>query len=326
MNSAYLRSIYTVIIVDYKSLEKTCQYIESFKEACHDFSSAQFIIVDNCDERDCGQRRENFGFYNTNKTFIDHHGNIVEVWNKIVDGKNIWLISKNENLGYAKANNLGIIFADKFLHATYAIFSNNDIQFPMGFYLSRLSYVFETYKDCFILGPEIIGLDGKRQGPVITKRNSAFRDLIRPYSVFRLWMAGRIKYPTPDFRFGKVHHVSGAFMVTKICLFKQVGMFDENTFLYNEEDILSERGRKYKLYCYYDASIAIIHEGGATTSRSLPMFSQQKASFKSAIYYYENYCNANWILIAFAKFNFYWIFAPVFPFIKRIYKKIPYKK
>lgn len=326
MDSACPKAIYAIIIVDYKSLERTCQYIKSFKDACQDFPSVQFIVVDNYTGIDYEQRRKNSGFCNTNTTFIDHHGDIVEIWNKIMEGNFVWLISKNKNLGYAKANNLGIIFADKILHTIYAIFSNNDIQFPGRFYLSAMTDVFEKYRDCFILGPEIIGLDGKRQGPVMAKRDNAFRDLIRPYSLFRLWISGGITYPKGNFRFGKVHHVSGAFMMTKIHSFKQIGMFDENTFLYGEEDILSERGKKYKLYCYYDASITIIHEGGATTSPNLSMLSQQKISFQSAVYYYQNYCNANWIILMLAKINFYCIFIPAMPLIKRIYKRISYKK
>lgn len=103
-------------------------------------------------------------------------------------------------------------------------------------------------------------------------------------------------------------------------------MFDENTFLYYEEDILSERGKLCGLNWYYDASVRILHEGGATTSRSLPMFSKQEISFKSALYYYRNYCDINRAILWMARLNFYGIFSSLFPIIAKIYKKISYYK
>lgn len=326
MHSEYKKTKYIIVIVDYKSLEQTCRYIELFEQACEDFTCAQFIVIDNWNGSNRKEQRVKNGFIDTHDSFEDHHNDSVEIWHRIIGGQDVWLLTKNENLGYAKANNLGIVFSDKFLHAPYAVFSNNDIQFPVRFQLSSFEDVFQKYDDCFALGPEIIGLDGNRQGPVLQKKECAFRELIRPYSIFRLWMTSGIVYSQKDFKFGKVHHTSGAFFIAKIDLLKKMGMFDENTFLYYEEDILSERGKLCGLNWYYDASIRIVHEGGATTSRSLPMFSQQKASFKSAIYYYANYCNTNWIFLAFARFNFYCVLAPLFPFIKRIYKKISYQK
>lgn len=326
MHSKYKKTKYVIVIVDYKSLEQTCRYIELFEQACEDCTCAQFIVIDNWNGSNRKEQRVKNGFVGTHDSFEDHHNDSVEIWHRIIGGQDVWLLTKSKNLGYARANNLGVIFNQKFLHATYAIFSNNDIQFPVRFQLSSFEDIFKKYDDCFALGPEIVGLDGNRQGPVLQKKECAFRDLIRPYSIFRLWMTSGIVYSQKEFKFGKVHHTSGAFFITKIDLFKKTGMFDENTFLYYEEDILSERGNLCGLNWYYDASVRILHEGGATTSRSLSLLSQQEAWFKSTVYYYENYCNANWMLLAFAKFNFYWIFTPVFPLIKRVYKKIPYKK
>ena len=285
---------------------------------CRDSELTDFVIIDNWDGEGKKFTRESAGFQKIKQWCIDQQE--VEIWNKRQKGHTIWLLAKNKNLGYAKANNLGILFNESFIHAQYAIFSNNDIQWKERFSLKSLERVFDEHPDCFVVGPEIVGLDGKRQGPVIKKRDQWFRDLICPYSLFRLWISDGVKYPNKKFKFGIVHHVSGAFMMTKIELFKKIKMFDENTFLYNEEDILSERGKTKNLKCYFDASITIIHEGGATTSRNLSTLRQQRIGFESAIYYYEFYCNTNRALLLISKFNFYFLFTPLLYAMERIYK------
>ena len=129
--------------------------------------------------------------------------------------------------------------------------------------------------------------------------------------------------PDSAFKQGIVHHVSGAFMMTKISLFKQVGMFDENTFLYNEEDILSERGRIKGLKFYFSATVTVIHERGGTTSQVFSTLEQQKIGFRSAVYYYKSYCNTSNGILLLAKLNFFCIFAPLL-WIKEHFYKVLY--
>ena len=52
--------------------------------------------------------------------------------------------------------------------------------------------------------------------------------------------------------------------------FQAVEGFDSETFLYWEEELLSERMRKIGRRAYYDASVSIRHFVGNTTSKKAP--------------------------------------------------------
>lgn len=51
-------------------------------------------------------------------------------------------------------------------------------------------------------------------------------------------------------------------------------MFDENTFLYCEENILSERFMSKGYITLYDPTFVIIHEEGNATSKSIIMIKE----------------------------------------------------
>lgn len=45
MHPEYKKTEYIIVIVDYKSLEQTCRYIELFEQACENFTCVQFILL-----------------------------------------------------------------------------------------------------------------------------------------------------------------------------------------------------------------------------------------------------------------------------------------
>ena len=67
-----------------------------------------------------------------------------------------------------------------------------------------------------------------------------------------------------------VNIVGGCFHLVRVDAFSRCGGFDPRTFLYWEEEILSARLRKLGLCVYFEASVAIRHFVGNTTSTSAP--------------------------------------------------------
>lgn len=311
---------WAVVIVDYGSLERTMKYICDFNHACIDDMPVSFVVIDNWDLENREKLRKDAGFVNNKYLYRGWGEECAKIYSGKAGDKDILLITVDKNLGYAKANNLGAKFALENLDAQYVIFSNNDIIFPRKFSLKTFEEIFAIYSDCLIIGPEVIGIDGARQGPIKNNR-SPFSALIRPYSILRLLIKDNIEYGERGFKFGIVHHVMGCFLVTRIDLFKQIGMFDENTFLAYEEDILSEKARQLGYKFYFDSTIRIIHEKSMTTGKWLTARRAQIISFNSAYYYYKNYMHANSLLLAVAKINFYCIFIPLLPILKRVLKK-----
>ena len=81
---------------------------------------------------------------------------------------------------------------------------------------------------------------------------------------------------------------SGACMLMKKDVLKNIGGFDPNTFLFYEEDILYKKLSKLKLNSYLVPECKCIHLGACSTSKTTNYFSLS-AQFKSSLYYLHNY-------------------------------------
>lgn len=306
-----------VIIVDYGTLTETMGFIKRFHDCFSGDAQVEFVIVDNWDKVDANLRRDSIGFRKQGKNYSIDKDRIIQIWYKQHEDSRIYLVTTGNNGGYAKGNNIGAIFSLNALKVKYAIFSNNDILFSTRFTFKQLKNVFDMHEDCFIWGPLVKGMDGRLQGPVL-KEDSAFRALIWQYSFSHL-LTCRTTNSCNIEEMQKVHHVVGCFMVVDLEKFTAVGMFDEHTFLYYEEDILSERGRNCHCYFYYNPSVEVIHKGNSTIGRVM----RGKAKillFNSACYYYKRYKKVSDLVISIAKVNFYVFYMPIYWLLHQIKK------
>ena len=114
--------------------------------------------------------------------------------------------------------------------------------------------------------------------------------------------------------------VSGCFFVTRAEVFESVNGFDENTFLYAEEMILSERYARRKYKVFFDNDFTIIHEGGATVRKTKTPLDIMEIKFNSLCYYHKIYRNTSCFIINVAESNFK--IYKVVTKIKNIIKKI----
>ena len=71
--------------------------------------------------------------------------------------------------------------------------------------------------------------------------------------------------------------------------FKEIGYFDEKTFLYAEELIIAEKLINKNYLTYYDDNQVLIHEQGGTTKKSFNNLKKLSIMYNSEIYYYKNY-------------------------------------
>ena len=304
--------MFSLIIVDYNSISKTLKYIDHCIEK---FYGQEFniIIVDNSytDETlesilECSLIKETI--YEQKKIYIYEYRE-----------HNLVLVKSNENLGYAKGNNLGAKVSNYFYKEDYLIFSNNDLKFTDNINLLEFINIFTRNNDIAVIGPKIVGIDGRPQSP--RKYNNIWRQLILYFPNILLCNI-LTKYITNiDYSNESkyTYWVMGCFIVVDSNKFFETGMFDENTFLYAEEMILSERMLKkgYKNYFYND--IEVVHEHGQTVKKTMSILSGMEESFKSNCYYFKNYKNVSKIDLILAKVSFK-IFKRLFP-IKCCMKK-----
>ena len=154
------------------------------------------------------------------------------------------IVPAKENLGFAKANNLGAEHAVGRFPIDTLLFVNNDIVFTDSDVVDRLAAKLAEQPDTGIIGPKVVGLDGHLQSPS-PKATFGQRHLL-PYwgkliyskDTLRRKMMVDYAGTAPE---GPCATVSGCCFMVKAKEFSEVGMFDPATFLYGEEMILSAR-------------------------------------------------------------------------------------
>ncbi len=288
--------MYSLIVVDYNSIEATCRYIESYS-ACLKNGPVHAVIVDNGNRSDTlSAARAHMAAEPVECTFEGR-----TLWRFATGKMDVIYCASGENMGYARGNNLGVRIADHFFADPYYIISNNDLILPEELDLTAVTDWFEKHPETAVIGPRVVGVDGIAQSP--RKDQSAFTKLIGWY-----WCMGPLKKWVDDIchsaQEGPCDWIMGCFMVIRADAFRQVGGFDENTFLFAEEMILSARLEKAGLQVCYVPAFTVIHNHNATVKKTFAVQQGFQLSFDSNCYYYKHYRNASAFLLTFAKLNF----------------------
>jgi len=200
--------------------------------------------------------------------------------------KRIEYIFNNANLGYGKAHNIAMKKSIE-ENIPYHIVLNPDIYFDSGV-LEKLFEYMQEHKNVGNIIPQVLYPDGDIQ--YLTKLLPTPIDLIfRRFIPFKNWKAQRNeKY---ELRFtgykdiANIPSLSGCFMFLRTSALKDVGLFDENIFMYLEDTDLNRRiYAKYKTIFY--PKVHIIHEYAKESyvNKKLLIYHIQ-----SAIYYFNKW-------------------------------------
>lgn len=218
---------------------------------------------------------------------------LVDVDKKININNNIFLITTEDNLGYAKGNNLGVNFLDKNFSIKHLLFSNNDIVFKNDDICENLLKLLDSKEDVAAIGPRVLGLDGKEQSPHYSEIPFLryFMWNVFPFLRGKFHLLKKKAITNNDMIQvgGYSYWVSGCFFIVDAKDFFNVNMFDPETFLYGEEKILSERLKRINKKVYYHPFDEVIHEDGATTTNTFTSKKIKSLIFNSEIYYYRVY-------------------------------------
>ena len=198
----------------------------------------------------------------------------------------IYYIFNNENMGYGKAHNIGIKKSIE-QELPYHIILNPDIIIEEGT-LEKLTSYMEQHPEIGNIMPKIIYPNGELQ--YLCKLLPSPIDLIfRRFIPVKKWKdAINKRYELHSFGYDKIMNVpnlSGCFMFLRTEVLKQVGLFDENIFMYLEDIDLNRRiHSKYQTIYYPEATVIHEHQKESYKSKKL-----LKAHIKSAIYYFNKY-------------------------------------
>lgn len=302
--------MYTLILVDYNSLDATICYIERCRKALPSKATDHIVIVENGNiEAALDRLSQEFGAVQT----LQLDGISQEVFSFQREGQQIVYCHSGGNVGYAKGNNLGAEIAQKLWADPYYIISNNDLEFPEVFDLEIARALFEKDSEIGVIGPQVTTPEGVCQSP--HRWISAFRRLI----VF-IWLCAfgnllsaqryaqiKARYCEdlcPEAPTGPCGWVSGCFMLVRAQAFHQAGMFDPYTFLYAEEPILSRRMEKAGYSVWFCRELAVIHRHAQTTKNALSRLRVLELDFQAMHYYYKTYTKTSKAVLVLAKWNF----------------------
>jgi GT2 family glycosyltransferase len=168
---------------------------------------------------------------------------VIVVDNASVDGStdmvaaqfsDVTLIRSKENLGFARANNLGIERAS----GSWLALVNSDVVVHPGCFEELVKYL-EKHGEAGLVGPAVIGADGRpqptcRRFPTIW--STACRSLALD-NVFSRWpiLSGRELCHKGQARLAEVDVLSGCFWMARREAVAQVGGLDERFFFYAED-------------------------------------------------------------------------------------------
>ena len=195
-------------------------------------------------------------------------------------------IFNNANLGYGKAHNIAMRKSIE-ENIPYHLVLNPDIYFEKGV-LEKLYKYMESHKDVGNIMPKVLYPDGEVQ--YLCKLLPTPVDLIfRRFIPFKsLKEKINEKYELRFSGYDKIMNIpnlSGCFMFLRTAVLKDVGLFDENIFMYLEDTDLNRRiHSKYKTIFYPEVEIVHEYAKESYVNKKLLMYHIQ-----SAIYYFNKW-------------------------------------
>jgi GT2 family glycosyltransferase len=176
------------------------------------------------------------------------------------------LCASQENLGYARGNNLGIQKS----RGRYVLLLNPDTE-VLGSALTTMIDYLEAHPGVGILGPQLLYPDGSVQssrrrfpslGTALVESTVLQRWFPRHPVLKRYYMLDR-----PDRSVSEVDWVTGACLVVQRAAIEQTGLLDESFFMYSEELDWQKRMRARGWKVVFLPSAQVVHHEGKSSEQ-----------------------------------------------------------
>lgn len=303
----------SLIIVDYNSIEKTLKFIDDFLSNVNDQTVFCPVIIDNYEKHNSIDILiSKYGNHITHRLEIYGSTKLVDVF---FDGtKKIIYYYAGNNLGYAKGNNIGVEISNQLIQSKYYLISNNDLRLVSSFDFAIIKRIFDSNDKIAVIGPKIIDKKGNNQSP--RKKVSVFKKLFL-YCWYSTWPFRKDIDLGNYEKSGPCYWVSGAFLFIRANSFMESGGFDEGTFLFGEEMILSERLKRHGYCMYFYKDMTVIHEHGSSVKNNHSSSVSEEWSLRSTQYYCKKYRNTPKFVIDLSNYNF-----KIYQLVKKIRQKM----
>lgn len=244
---------FTFLLLHYKNADVTIRCIDSILTTITD-QPYDIVVVDNASE----------------------NGSYEELKNKYATLDNIHFLHNEENLGYARGNNVGFAYAKNELKADWICLANNDLIFNDSAWIDKIVREYEESK-FYVLGPDIVTPEGVHQNPFkmrVSQKKDVIKSLLHDIVVYILLKLGiqrklrkiisKKKQSATNAEWAKeqknfrgvLHGSCLVFSPDYVAEFE--GLYN-GTFLYAEEEILCYLLNRLKYRYVYCNDVQVIH-------------------------------------------------------------------
>ena len=261
-----------VIVVNFNDEEDTLKYVKRITE----YSIVDKIVV------------------------VDNQSTTPNCFEKLQTLKSdkVDVIKSDKNGGYSYGNNFGIKYLeDQGLEFDYYAVSNPDIEISEEA-LVKCTQLLEKVQNAGIVAPKMLNKDGQRIRRSSWKTRTFVRDVVHSSRILELICYPVLKngeYSESDYEKDilKVDCISGAFFIIRKDVYRKIGGFDENVFLFYEEDILSKQLEEKGYLIYSLNNISFKHFESRTIGKTFSYYKKIKEMYISKIYYHKTYTKIN---------------------------------
>lgn len=266
-----------IVVVVYKSYERIVTYVH--QELTKISAPHRTVIVDVGSPREVSERiAQALG---------------VSVWQEgmAADGE-LFVLHSNENLGYARGNNLGADFLMRlFPDIDKLLFSNDDIELISPNVVEVLAAHMDDDASIGCIGPKVVDLQNR---PRIPNCSRTIQNIIEP-----ILGAGYFDKKQEEIvETGKVQCLEGCFILVRKEAFQKVEGFDKRTFLYWEEAILCKRLQRIGQDTYCNASVTVKHFVGNSVKKQLHVLLLLQCELFGQRLYFKEYAKVSCVSYA----------------------------
>lgn len=230
-----------VVVLNWNGWEDTVACVKSLEKSS--YSNLETLIVDNAS--------------------VD---NSVEMLRKSFP--HLVILTSDRNLGFAGGNNLGIRYALE--HGADYVFVLNNDTLVTDDCIPKLVAFAEGHPDAALIGPKICDVTTGRFLDLPMSRRVKLSTILLTKSPVK-----RLIDRTPIYRKyfyrgdmpAVVYSVHGSAMMLRASALREIGLFDERTFIYWEEFIVAEKLKTRNLLTYVVPDARLWHKGSSSISR-----------------------------------------------------------
>lgn len=242
--------MFAFVVLHYMSAKDTIECVNSILNNVKSTSEYRIIVVDN-----------------------GSPDGSLHTLQSVLTNPNVVIIHNERNLGFAKGNNTGFLYAKNKLNADFVALLNNDTCIYQEEWIDKCIKLYDQYHYA-VLGPDIINLKNEHQNPFIGTqwtisklRWTRFKQYVK---ILLLYCGFTIRKKPEQNQSNYTDNLENVYLHGACWIFSPIyinkfdGLYDK-TFLYMEEEILKLRLDKSKMCSLYSPELQITHKEDRST-------------------------------------------------------------